>query len=384
DPTYFHSLEKEFLEEIGQIENKVARLTDFPVNLKSPKQISELLFEKLKLPVIKKNKTFYSTDSEVLEELDRLNISEIPALILRHRELDKLLSTYVSVLPSLINPHSGKIHTHFNDTVTTTGRLSSDRPNLQNIPVRSIDGKKIRKGFISSSEENFLLSADYSQVELRLLAHFSNDELMLNAFKNNEDIHSQTAAEIFGLSSSNEVTSEDRGRAKAVNFGLMYGQSSFGLSQGLKISRYEAKEYITKYFARFYKVKTYIDHLKEQCAKLGYAETLLGRKRFVAEINSQNRTLRSMAERLAINTPIQGTAADIIKIAMIKIQNKLESEKLKSTMILQVHDELIFEVPSYELEQMKNIVLQEMMDAQKLDVSLEININVGKNWLELK
>ncbi|MBF0360107.1 MAG: DNA polymerase I [Oligoflexia bacterium] len=383
DCEYFKILEKQFQDELTEIEIKIEKLTSCPVNLKSPKQVSELLFDKLQLPTLKKGKTYYSTDSEVLEELDELGVSEIPALILRYRELDKLLSTYLSVLPTLVNQHSGRIHTHFNDTVTTTGRLSSDRPNLQNIPVRSVDGKKIRKGFISSSKDNLLLSADYSQVELRLLAHFSKDDKMMQAFLNGEDIHTQTAAEIFAIPLS-KVTNEDRGKAKAVNFGLMYGQSSFGLSQGLKISRFEAKEYITKYFERFHKVKTYIDYLKERCAKLGYAETLLGRKRFVPEIHSQNRNLRSMAERLAINTPIQGTAADIIKIAMIKIQNKLEIENLKSKMLLQVHDELIFEVPREELESVKKIVTEEMKGAEKLLVSLEVNIGSGNNWQELK
>jgi DNA polymerase-1 len=311
-----------------------------------------------------------------------LGQSEIPALILRYRELDKLWSTYVSVLPQMVNKTSGRLHTSFNATVTATGRLSSDRPNLQNIPIRSSDGKKIRRG-LTAGAEHLLLSADYSQIELRLLAHFSEDKIMLSAFDHDQDIHAQTAAEIFGIELT-KVSPRERGLAKAVNFGLMYGQSSFGLSQFLKISQWEAKKYITTYFERFYRVKEYIDTLKERCAETGYAETLFGRKRFLPDIHSKNRTVRGFAERMAINTPIQGTAADIIKLAMIKIAEEIKIKCPLSHMLLQVHDELIFEVVESELEALKRVVIEGMEGVVRLKVPLKVEVGIGKNWLDLQ
>jgi DNA polymerase-1 len=344
--------------------------------------VGELLFEKLQLPIIKKTKTGYSTDAEVLNELAGMNLSPIPGLLLGFREVEKLLSTYVKSLPVMINPKTGKIHTHFQPSNAATGRLSSDHPNLQNIPIRSENGRKLRRGFIPQ-KDHFLLSADYSQVELRLLAHFSQDKNMLEAFHNNLDIHQQTASEVFEVPLK-EVTKEMRSGAKAINFGLMYGQTSFGLSNALHISQGEAKKYITAYFKKFHSVKSYLDELKEKAESTGYAETMFGRKRILADIKSTNRQVKAMAERIAINSPIQGTAADIIKLAMINIQRILEEKNLKSKMILQVHDELIFDVVAPELELMKQLVTSEMEGAVNLTVPLQVNVGIGENWYDLK
>ena len=380
---FLTELADDFRSQLAEIEKEVFALADVDsLNLKSPKQVGQLLFEKLQLPIIKKTKTGASTDASVLEELDFRNLSPVPALIIRYRELDKLVSTYVSVLPKLVTEETGKIHTSFNQNIAATGRLSSDKPNLQNIPIRTENGRYIRKGFIADKGHLFL-SADYSQVELRLLAHFSNDKTMIEAFNNDVDIHTQTASEILGIS-IDKVTSEQRSNAKAVNFGLMYGQSSFGLSKALRISRKEAKEYILNYFERFHKVKSYLDGLKELAEETGYSETFHGRKRFLPDIRSENRTVKSFAERMAINSPIQGTAADIIKLAMIDIRQKILDANLSSKMLLQVHDELIFEVPEQELDAMKEIVRDGMEGVVKLQVPLRVDIGMGVNWMDLK
>lgn len=379
---FYKELETEFAKELDLIEEEVEKISGDKINLRSPKQVGELLFEKLSLPVIRKTKTGYSTDAEVLTELVSLNLSPIPEMLLKYRELEKLQSTYVKSLPLMIHPKTGKIHTHFQPSNAATGRLSSDNPNLQNIPVRSTNGKKLRKGFIPS-KGRVLLSADYSQVELRLLAHFSQDEVMLEAFKSDLDIHKQTAAEVFDVNLS-EVTSEMRNGAKAINFGLMYGQTSFGLSQALRISQGEAKKYITNYFKKFNKVKSYLDSLKETAEQTGFAETLFGRKRSLPNIHSTNRQIKAMAERIAINSPIQGTAADIIKLAMINIQRAIKDKNLASKMILQVHDELIFDVEPSELEVMKVLVRELMENAVSLTVPLKVEMGVGDNWFDLK
>lgn len=381
DTKFYEELELDFQKQVDAIDEKVKEISESEVNLKSPKQVSELLFTKLGLPIIKKTKTGASTDSSVLTTLDMMGQSEIPGMILKFREIDKLLSTYVKTLPKLVHEDQ-KIHTHFNQFVAATGRLSSDNPNLQNIPIRSENGRKLRKGFIPT-EGHVLLGADYSQVELRILAHLSEDEVMVNAFKNDEDIHAQTAAEILGMDLK-EVTKENRSVAKAVNFGLMYGQSSFGLSESLGISRGEAKDYITAYFEKFHRVKAFLDSLKEECEEKGYTETIFGRKRVIKDISSTNRQVKSMAERMAINTPIQGTAADIIKKAMIEIDEELVTQKLKSKMLLQVHDELIFEVPENEIEIMKVLVKDKMENIIQLKVPLKVDMGVGTNWYELK
>ena len=382
NPSFFASLDKEFSDILREIERKVEEVSGATINLKSPKQVGELLFEKLNLPVIKKTKTGYSTDSEVLEELESQNLSPIPRLILQYRELEKLSSTYVQVLPTLVRGETRRVHTTFNQAVTTTGRLSSEHPNLQNIPVRTENGRKIRKGFVASPGK-LLLSADYSQIELRLLAHFSEDPIMVKAFLNGEDIHAQTAAELSGIP-LDQVTREERSMAKTVNFGLMYGQSSFGLAGTLGIGRNEAKEYITRYFVKFSKVKSYLDMLKEKAEVKAYTETLNGRKRFIPDIRSQNRNIKAAAERIAINTPIQGTAADIIKLAMISIFSEMNKQAVKSKLLLQVHDELIFEVPEDEVELMQNLVKNKMENVVKLKVPLTVNLGVGVNWYDLK
>jgi len=380
---YYQQLEKDFEKEVAKIRKKIEKEGKAEgVNLNSPKQVSELLFEKLELPVVKKTKTGFSTDSSVLEKLDLMGISPIPALILKYREYDKLLSTYIRPMPNYIDPVTSKIHARFNQMNAATGRLSSDHPNMQNIPVRTENGKKLRRGFVASPG-NLLLSADYSQVELRLLAHFSEDEVMLEAFADGRDIHAQTAAEVFGYE-IHQVTPEYRSRAKAINFGLMYGQSSFGLAEQLKISRKEAKEYITMYFARFSKVKSFLDTLVERCTETGYAETYFGRKRFLPDIKSNNRTMKAMAERVAINSPIQGTAADIIKLAMINIDRELKNRGLESKMVLQVHDELVFDVPEKELETMQELVPQMMENAVKLKVPLKVDAKTGLNLFDIK
>lgn len=379
---YFKKFEKELSAELESIQNKINRHSEKEVNLNSPKQVGEFLFEELALPVVKKTKTGFSTDSEVLEDLASRNISEVPALILQFRELGKILSTYVKAIPQLASEVDGKIHTSFNQHVAQTGRLSSVNPNLQNIPIRSEMGRKVRKGFIATPG-NLLLSADYSQVELRLLAHFSEDPVMLKAFQEGADIHAQTASEVLGIP-LDKVTSNDRAKAKAVNFGLMYGQSSFGLAKALGISRKDAKDFIDVYFERFSAVKGYLDSLKEKAEAYGYTITYHGRKRFLPDIHSQNRTIKANAERMAINSPIQGTAADIIKIAMINIDQNMKEAGLKSKMLLQVHDELIFEVIESELEQMKQIVRTGMESVVDLKVPLRVDMGIGVNWYDLK
>lgn len=381
DTKFYAKLEKEFTKITDDILKQVQEIAGEEVNLKSPKQVGKLLFEDLELPVIKKTKTGFSTDSSVLEVLDKMGESEVPGLILKYREIEKLNSTYVKALPELVHA-DGKLHTHFNQHVAATGRLSSDSPNLQNIPVRTENGRKLRQGF-KASKGCVLLGADYSQVELRLLAHFSEDKVMIDAFNNDQDIHAQTASEIFDIPLK-DVSKDDRSYAKAINFGLMYGQSSFGLSQMLGISQKEAKDYIISYFTRFHKVKTYLDSLKEECEKKGYAETLFGRRRYIKDINSTNRQVKSMAERMAINSPIQGTAADIIKKAMLDIDWTLKEHGLKSKMLLQVHDELIFEVPEDEVKQMQQLVREKMENVVELRVKLKIDMGIADNWYDLK
>lgn len=380
DSDYYSELEEEFTKQTDKIEKKIFKVAGEEVNLKSPKQVSKLLFETLELPIIKKTKTGASTDSSVLETLAATEDSEIPELILQYREIEKLNSTYVKAIPKLVV--DGKIHTHFVQNVAATGRLSSEAPNLQNIPIRSENGRRLRKGFVAN-KGHYLLGADYSQVELRILAHFSEDPVMVKAFENDEDIHAQTAAEVFGFD-LDDVDKEHRSYAKAINFGLMYGQSSFGLSQTLGISRTEAKDYITQYFKKFARVKSFLDTLKEECEKKGYSETLFGRRRYIKDINSSNRQVKSMAERMAINSPIQGTAADIIKLAMINLDHAIKEQGLESKLLLQVHDELIFEVPKDEIDVMQALVKEKMELAALLKVPLKVDMGYATNWYDLK
>ncbi len=363
-----------------KIEREIKQMAGYDINVGSPKQVGELLFDRLKIAEkAKKTKTGqYVTDEETLESLRQKH--PIVAKILDYRGLKKLLSTYIDALPALINPTTGKVHTSFNQTVTATGRLSSSNPNLQNIPIRDEQGKEIRRAFIAENGCLFL-SADYSQVELRIMAHLSGDKRMIAAFENDHDIHAATAANIYKVPLES-VTSEMRRKAKTANFGIIYGISAFGLAERLGIPRSEAKELIDSYFATFPEVRTYIDEAVATARKNGFVETLLHRKRYLPDIASHNATVRAFAERNAVNAPIQGTAADIIKIAMVRIDQRLEREGLKTQMILQVHDELNFNVPLDELERVQTLVREEMEGAYQLRVPLKVDIGTGHNWLE--
>ncbi|MCI0469393.1 MAG: DNA polymerase, partial [Nitrospirae bacterium] len=347
-------------------------------NINSPKQLNVILFEKLGLHPLKKTKTGYSTGMEALGQLARFH--ELPSEILNYRTLYKLKTTYVDALPRLVNKKTGRVHTSFNQTVTATGRLSSSEPNLQNIPVRGEWGSKIREVFVAD-KKNILLSADYSQIELRILAHLSNDKGLIEAFKRDTDIHSVTAAEIFGVGES-DVTNDMRRVAKTVNFGIIYGISPYGLSESLSISQAEAADYIARFFRRHEAVKGYIDNAIKTARELGYVKTLMNRKRPLPEINSANSSVRQQAERLAMNTPIQGSAADLIKMAMINIHKKLTNSKLKTMMLLQIHDELLFEAAEDELDAVKALVKAEMEHAMALSVPLKVEMGWGRNWAE--
>jgi len=373
---------KKLTKELIKIEEKIIDQAGISFNISSPKQLGEVLFDKLKLdPKAKKTKSKqYSTSEEILVKL--ADKHPIVNDVLEFRSVKKLLSTYVEALPKLINEKTGKIHTSYNQAIASTGRLSSNNPNLQNIPIREERGREIRKAFIPQDDNHILLAADYSQIELRLMAHMSQDENMLTAFKNNIDIHTTTAAKIFHVENLSEVTNEQRRKAKTANFGIIYGISAFGLSQRLNIPRTEAKQLIDEYFNGFPQVKKYMDKSIAEAREKGYVETLMGRKRFLKDINSRNAIVRGFAERNAINAPIQGSAADIIKLAMIDVFNELKKQQLKSKMILQVHDELIFDVYKPELEQLKEIVQTKMEKAVILSIPLTVDIGTGENWLQ--
>lgn len=366
--------------ELVRLESEIYELSEEKFNINSPKQLGKILFEKLDLPVIKKTKTGYSTNAEVLEALyDKHPIIE---KILSYRQLSKLYSTYIEGLKNVIDDDS-KIHSSFNQTVTTTGRLSSTEPNLQNIPIKYEMGREIRKVFIPDNENCVILSADYSQIELRVLAHIAGDENLIDAFKHHSDIHTKTASEVF-KTAIEDVTPLMRSRAKAVNFGIVYGIGDFSLAKDLKISRKEAKEYIDTYFERYPKVKDFIENIISEGKENGYVETIVNRRRYIPEINSSNKIVKSLGERLAMNTPIQGSAADIIKLAMVKVYNELQKRNLKSTLILQVHDELILNVYKDELEEVKELVKTQMENVMDLEVPLEVSMSIGDNWYEAK
>jgi DNA polymerase-1 len=371
---------KELRGQIINIEKEIYALAGIEFNISSPKQLGEILFEKLNISGgTQKTKTKqYSTSEEVLVRLKDKH--DIIGKVLDYRALKKLLSTYVEALPKLIHQNTGKIHTSFEQAWVTTGRLSSKNPNLQNIPVREERGREIRKSFVASDKDHVLLSADYSQIELRLMAHLSKDANMIEAFRNNEDIHSSTAGKIYNISPEN-VTAEMRRKAKTANFGIIYGISAFGLSQRLNISRSEAKKLIDSYFNSYGRVKEYMEKSIEMAKEKGYAETIFGRRRYLKDINSANALIRGMAERNAINTPLQGSAADIIKLAMVNIHKRL-SGRYRTRMILQVHDELIFDVYRPELDEIKNLVKYEMENAVSLEIPITTDIGVGENWLE--
>ena len=372
--------EEQLSKELATLEQGIYTAAGVTFNVNSPKQVGEVLFDQLKLDAkAKKSKTGqYSTSEEVLLGLKGKH--EVVGMILEYRELKKLISTYIAALPTYINPETGKIHTTYNQMVTATGRLSSSNPNLQNLPIRSERGQLIRQAVIPD-EGCLFLSADYSQIELRLMAHFSQDPHMLEAFRSGQDVHAATAAKIFGVTIE-EVTKEQRRQAKTANFGIIYGISAFGLAQQLDCSRSEAKALIDGYFAAFPGVIDYIERQKELARQQGYAVTLFGRKRYLPDIVSHNATVRSFAERNAVNSPIQGTAADIIKMAMVAISNRLKAEGLQTKMIMQVHDELNFNVPVNEVDRVKDIVVSEMQNVVHLTVPLIADCGVGENWLE--
>jgi DNA polymerase-1 len=345
-------------------------------NIGSPKQLAYILFEKLKLPPVKRTKTGYSTDADVLEQLALGH--ELPARIIEHRTLTKLKSTYADALPTLVNPVTGRIHTSFNQLVAATGRLSSSAPNLQNIPVRTELGRRIRAAFVPEKGWRFL-AADYSQIELRILAHVSGEESLLEAFRRGEDIHARTASEVFGVT-LDAVTPEQRDIAKTTNFSVIYGVTAFGLSRGLDISTRQAQEFLDRFFARHPKVKAYLSRTVAEGRERGFVATLLGRRRYLPELRSGNPNLRGFGERMATNAPIQGTAADLVKIAMVRMAGELESHRLRTRMLLQVHDELLFEVPADEVERLRALATQVMESAITLEVPLKVDVKVGDDW----
>jgi len=367
-------------EKLAKLENDIYDNVGHQFNINSPQQLSNVLFEELGLPTARKTKGGYSTSANILEELR--GDYTIAGLILDYRQLSKIKSTYIDALPNLINPKTGRVHTSFNQTRTTTGRLSSSEPNLQNIPVRGELGKEVRQAFIAP-EGSYLLSADYSQIDLRALAHLSQDESLLDAFRHDEDIHSATAAQVFGVDPG-KVTPEMRRVAKTVNFGVIYGMSDYGLEQATGLSREEAAAFINAYFEKYPGVKRYLESTKEEARQKGYVQTILGRRRAIPEINHSNRQVREAAERMAINMPVQGTSADIIKVAMINLDREIAKRKLKSQMLLQVHDELIFEVPKAEEKEMGKLAAELMSSAIELSIPLKAAVKTGRNWGEME
>lgn len=373
-------LSKQYEAEIINLENHIYELAGEMFNINSPKQLGNILFDKLCLPVIKKTKTGYSTNIEVLEALQDKH--EIIDHIMQYRQITKLKSTYVDGLLNIVNPESGRIHTTFNQTIAATGRLSSSEPNLQNIPVRTERGKKLREVFISKPGYK-LLDSDYSQIELRILAHIAKDEIMLESFQKYEDIHTKTASEVFGVPIE-EVTSEQRSAAKAVNFGIVYGISDFGLSNNLGITKKEAKEYIDRYLEKYVNIKHFLEDVVKEVEETGYSQTIFGRKRYIPEIKAKNAMIKSFGKRQAMNTPIQGAAADIIKLAMIKVYEYLKANNIDAKLILQVHDELIIEANETIIEELQLKIKDIMENVTKLLVELKVDIKSGNNWLETK
>ncbi len=378
DAGFLEGLSVEMAEKMAGLETEIYEAAGGPFNVASPKQLGEVLFERLKLPRGKKTKTGWSTDVEVLTKLAEEH--EIAARVLEYRSLAKLKGTYTDALPKLVHPETGRIHTSFNQAVTATGRLSSSDPNLQNIPIRTEEGRRIREGFIPAAG-NRLISADYSQVELRVLAHMADVAALKESFLQGEDIHRRTASEVLGVF-PDMVSDEQRRQAKAINFGVIYGMSAFGLAKQLGIARREAQDFIDRYFERYPAIRTFMDARIEEARQHQYVTTLLGRRCAIPEINSKNGAVRGYAERNAINYPVQGSAADIIKVAMVKIYQRLADENLQAKMVLQVHDELVFDVPETEVDTVRQLVCEEMMQAVPLDVPLVVDVGVGKNWRE--
>ncbi len=375
------NLSKECEAKITQLHAELFELAGEEFNLNSPKQLSRVLFDKLNLPVIKRTKTGFSTNEEVLTRLASLH--PLPALILDYRQLAKLKSTYIDALPKLVDPQTQRIHATFNQTGTETGRLSSYNPNLQNIPIRTEMGRRIRKAFVPSAQDRIIISADYSQIELRILAHLSKDENLLFAFQKDEDIHTFTAAQVFDVPEK-DVTQEMRISAKRVNFGIIYGMSAFGLAKDLNISQGEAAEFIDRYFLRYPRVKDFMDAQIKECEANGYVTTLLHRRRYIPDIQSSSLSIRQFAQRQAINTPVQGTAADLIKLAMIRIYEAINKNDLRSKMIITVHDELVFDALQDEKDRLISLIKDHMEHTLTLDVPIKVSIKTGKNWLETK
>ena len=375
---------KEFADKLGEkidaLTNEIYMLAGEEFNINSPKQLGVILFEKLELKPVKKTKTGYATNADVLEKLRDKH--PIVNFIMEYRQLAKLKSTYCDGLTAVVNPNTHRIHSVFTQTVTVTGRLSSTEPNLQNIPTRTELGREIRKMFVAK-DGYVLVDADYSQIELRVLAHIANDETMINAFRNNEDIHAVTASQVLGIPLE-DVTKEQRSSAKAVNFGIVYGIGEFSLAQDLHISVKEAKAYIESYLEKYHGVRNYMESIKEQAKKDGYVKTMLNRIRYIPELKSPNYNIRQFGERVALNTPIQGTAADIIKLAMVRVDNRLINEGLKSKLILQVHDELIVEAHKDEVDKVKQILREEMQSAMELNVPLKVDMSTGHSWYDAK
>lgn len=380
DRSVLKQLSAEFGHRMGTVETNIFEIVGSQFNINSTKQLATILFDQLGLPVVKRTKSGPSTDQSVLERLAPDH--PVPQLVLEYRSLSKLKGTYTDALPRLINPQTGRIHTDFRQTVAATGRLSSNNPNLQNIPVRTHEGRRIREAFVAP-ESMVLLSADYSQVELRVLAHMSGDPVLVDAFKRGQDIHARTAAELFGLE-QDQVDKEQRGVAKTINFGILYGMGAVRMSRQLGISRAEAKTFIERYFQRISGVRHFIEELVNDARTTGYAYTMFGRRRALPELQSQNRGVRALGERLAVNTPIQGTAADLIKVAMVTLQKRLKQSNCNATMLLQVHDELVFEVDEGHVDLLKTIVKEEMEGAAELSVPLLVDVGTGLNWAMLK
>lgn len=380
DIPYLAEIKADFEKRIEALRNQVFQISGYDFNLNSTQQLGKLLYDELKLPALKQTKTTRSTDSETLEKL--VSHHEIAAIIFEYRKLEKLLNTYVKKLPELVNPKTKKIHTSFNQTVTATGRLSSSKPNLQNIPIRSEDGSKLRKAIIPS-KGNKMLAVDYSQIELRVMAHLCKDQTMVKTFQNNEDIHTWTAATIEDIA-INEVTKDQRSRAKAVNFGIIYGISSVGLARNLNISEDEAEKIIENYFTKFPRIKEFMNKTISSAKQFGYVKTEFGRIRRIPQIRERNRYKRSQGERMAINTRVQGTAADIIKLAMVGVQKAIEQKGLKSRLIIQVHDELVFDVVPGEENMLKDLVKDIMENVVDWDIPVTVDMDIGSSWQDAK
>ncbi|HET6680323.1 MAG TPA: DNA polymerase I, partial [Gemmatimonadaceae bacterium] len=381
DLAWFAALKERFQRERERVEEEIYAEAGERFNINSNPQLRVIMFEKLELPVRKRTATGASTDASVLQELAELG-HRLPELLLEYRELFKLEGTYLDALPRLVHPHTGRLHTSFNQTVAATGRLSSSDPNLQNIPIRSELGRDIRRGFVPR-DGWLMLAADYSQIELRLLAHLSHDPAFVQAFRSGGDIHRQTASVIFGVPLE-EVTGEMRARAKTINFATIYGQGANALARQLRISNDEAKAFIETYFERFHGVRAYLDSMVAMAREHGYVETIFNRRRYITELRDRNFNIRAFGERVATNAPIQGSAADLIKVAMIRIQHALVERGLASRMLLQVHDELVFEAPPAEVDELSALVRREMEGAADLDVPLVVSMGTGPNWLESK